>query len=155
MPAYMVSSLGSPSGDLGIKAGTLELRIVSIFFTGNDTGAFISVYRYTGSTLSGGSSIPVVPSRGGGPTASATCQQGSLSYSGTSTIVTNIYAPPGRTVTSNGGFNLTQYQGSSSSIQPPASAFTIPPNQVLRIQGVTGNRVAVVNFEEINFPGSY
>lgn len=156
MTGYVVVTGGATGPDLGIKAGTRPLRIVRLDFSSNDTGNFVNVYRHSGDTLSGGSAISIVPLREAAPASTATALTGSLTYSGTSSLIANTFVGAGRTSTIDGTVVLTYITGSSGQIQTSLSSLTIPSGQVLQVAGgITNNCLTVVWFEEIPLPGSY
>jgi hypothetical protein len=157
MTAYAVSSEGTTAGSVAIKAGVYECRIASIeAYSSYVDGQWIYFYRYTGASMSGGSALSVGALRKGGPTASATASAGSVTVSGNSELVYQIWLGAGAVYTSGSGY---QYSGFSD-VFTPSLAFTIGPGSILvatpTLHTSTPADIWVnVYFEELRLQGCY
>jgi hypothetical protein len=74
---------------MGVKAGTKQLRISSISGSPGQYGSIITIYRYSGATLSSGTTLTPQPLRDGAAASSATSKYNG-SVSGTSLLLNTI-----------------------------------------------------------------
>jgi hypothetical protein len=142
--------------DVAIMAVTYEIRITQVlFFAVAGGGEVVYTVRHEGSTLSGGTTIDIVPLHQGAPAASATAMAGtSLSYSGIAKIVGSTYVPPATTASIVGTTVITNFPGSTAQIQSPLT-LTVAPGSVFATTGVTSSTVVQIYFEELRLAGSY
>jgi len=147
MPAYSVTT-GGGFPELAIKAVTWELKIVKVdIYNSENYSRWLYLYRHTGSTLSGGTAVGVVPLRGGATPATATSMKGTMSYSGTAQFIT--YGGIA------GDGNSTVLAITNSTVQTPLD-LTIAPGQVFKVQGMDGDGMTcTIHFEELRLSWSY
>lgn len=146
---------------------SFEIRIISLEYgfqsVGTTSGTFIavtrpSVFRCTGSTTSGGSSVPPIAMRQGAPTPSATSRFGPVSVSGTAVYVTNV--PPlsvGNTTTVlSADPTATTYSFPSDFTIAPGSVFSFQTYFSVGGSGTIGGdfRMAIY-FEELRLAWHY
>jgi hypothetical protein len=152
---------------IAIKAGLYEMRMAQINFWGYSGAAqiFTANYLAAGTTISGGSALPVVPLRQSAPAASATAQQGSsLTFSPQQGISPWFYGqniggtvlPPGLTATASGTSVIVTTTGSTAQMTFPlptiiaaGAVFLLVNNSLAQNQG------AEIYFEELRLAGSY
>lgn len=145
MTQYSIFSTET-GNDMGLKAVTYPIKIARIDIYNDIEGEALGVdlELHTGSTLSGGSSLTIIPMRDGSPSATASARVGSLSYSGVTQTLTNLVI----SATSTGQLGFSTSVGQSS-IQPVLD-LVIEPNTVFSIAGfVNGQSGATVYFEEL------
>jgi hypothetical protein len=152
MTAYYTTSSGQ---DLGILAGTYEMRILLVnFCTVSGGDVVVKTFRHTGSTLSGGSAADIVPLHQGAPAASATARAGSLTFSGTAQCTGSAFIPTAQSSVIYNTTVITTYGGASGQSQSPLT-LTVTPGSVFHVSGPVGALQAQVWFEELRLPGSY
>lgn len=75
--AFSAPSSGSSGQRLTLQAGAYELRLISAFCSYG-----VDLQRWSGATVSGGSTVPFFPFQQGAPAASAVARWGSVSVTG-------------------------------------------------------------------------
>lgn len=160
MTAYLVrwNQATAVSGNsIAIRAVTYELRISQVNFWSWGGSGVYQIFRHETSTLSGGTSTPVVPLRQGAPAATCTASTGVLTTSGTRRVLGSAYLPPGSQSSPVGASVITTYPGSTAQIQPPLT-LTVLPGSVFRVGGPTFAMQPTVGceiyFEELRLTGS-
>jgi len=146
---------------VGVRAGSYELKVSQIEFTGwnyNHFYVLASAYRYTGATLSGGTAITPAPLREGSAPATATARAGgsvtgtqirlSSQYTGGSGNPTPGTNPPVNTfgLTMNYPFDLTIAAG---------SAVAIGIYNYTTGSGASGQGSVTIYFEELRLSWHY
>lgn len=152
---------------IAIKAGLYEMRLAQINFWGYSGAAqvFTANYFSPGTTISGGSAIPVVPLRQNAPAASATAQEGaSLTFSPqqglspwfTGTCIGATVLPPGLNATVSGTTVIVTTTGSTAQMSFPLPTI-IAPGAVFLLtnNALAQNQGAEIAFEELRLSGSY
>jgi hypothetical protein len=150
------------TGSIAIRAVTYEIKLTQINWWSWGGSSVFYLYRHENSTMTGGTTINVVPLRQGAPAATATAMQGAISFSGTQRVIGNTYLPPGSTSTAVGASVITTYPGSTTQIQP-ALTTTVLPGSVLHVApgplpsgwaGISETVGCEISFEELRLSGS-
>lgn len=126
MTAYVVASTQNfpvqASGTLylAIRAGSFEVKINRVEYgvLGGQGSILPALYRYAGSTISGGTALTPPPLRQGAPAATATARMGALTLAGTQSYFTHISA-------ALGGGSMSNYTPAYDITISPGSAFVM------------------------------
>lgn len=160
MTAYVAVYSGAANTNMAVIPGSSEIRIAQVVFSGQELASSASsfgtgtVYRYSGGASGGTTGAAPVPLRQGATPASSTTKTGTVTGSGTGSLMFSQTGSGANDSYSNG--TTTFFDSSYVLTFQPAFDLIVSPGAALWVQGSFGNGNTVfVFFEELDLSWPY